>query len=150
MICDRENSRACVVSWRARRLKRKISSSTAGEAMATLDMIGEVVYLKAILKEIFGSQAEKIPVVIATDSQNVHTAVYSTSQVEEAWSIVDIAAIKDAIDDEHVDMLLKVTGAQMLANCLTKRGAGAASFMEVLREGRYEIPGGWNQVRAFK
>ena len=88
IICDRTNNRACVVSWRARRLKRKVASSTAGEAMATLDTIGEVVYLKAVLKEIFGTQVENIPVVIASDSQNVCKAVYSTSQIEEAWSIV--------------------------------------------------------------
>ena len=122
----------------------------AGEAMATLDIIGEVVYMKAVLKEIFGSQAKRIPVVVASDSQNVCKAVYSSSQVEEAWSIMDIAAIKNAIDDGHLDMLMQVKGDQMLANCLTKRGAGAAAFVKVLREGKYTIPGGWGQIRKYK
>ena len=149
MICDRLTNKACTILWRARKIKRKVNSSLAGEALATLDTIGEVVYLKSVLEKIFGTQARKIPVIITTDSQNVHAAVYSTSLVEEAWSITDVAAIKDAMEDKHVDVLLKVDSVDQVANCLTKRGAGAAMFLKVLKEGMYCLPGGWDQVREY-
>ena len=106
--------------------------------------------LKSVLEKIFGTQARRIPVIITTDSQNVHAAVYSTSLVEEAWSITDVAAIKDAMEDKHVDVLLKVDSVDQIANCLTKRGAGAAMFLKVLKEGLYCPPGGWDQVRKYE
>ena len=79
----------------------------------------------------------------------MHNAVHSTSQVDDAWSITDIAAIKDAMDDGHVDKYIKVKATEMIANCLTKRGAGAASMMKVVTEGEYKIPGGWDQIRKY-
>ena len=147
MICNRKSNKTCVISWRAKKIRRKVHSSLAGEALAMLDTIGEVVYLKAVMERVFGSRVNDIPVVITTDAQNLFAAIHSTSLVEEAWSITDIAAIKDSLDEAHVHMVKQVSSSEMLANCLTKRGAGAKSLMQVLRDGLYVLPGGWGQVK---
>ena len=83
----------------------------------------------------------------ATDSQNLHTAVQGTSLIEDAWTIPDIACIKEAVEKKVINDLLKVRGEDMLANCLTKKGAGGAKLMEVLSKGKYKIP---DDVRYLK
>ena len=146
MICNKVSNKCCITSWKSKNIKRKVGSSTAGEALATLETIGEVVYLKAVLEKIFGSRVKNIPVVVLTDSQNLHRAIYSTSLVEDAWSVTEIAAIKDALDDGVVQIVKQVEGSHMLANALTKKGAGAKELMQVLKSGEYVLPDGWNYV----
>ena len=69
----------------------------AGEALAMNDTIGEVVYNKAVLKQIFGAQIDSRPVIITTDSNNLYKAVYSTSLVDDGRLVPDIAVIKEAL-----------------------------------------------------
>ena len=147
MVCNQKTNRACTIGWRAKKIKRVVNSSLAAEALAMLDTIGEVIYNKAVLEMIFGARINKVPVVITNDSQNLYKAIYSTSLVEDAWSITDIAAIKEAMEDKKIDVVKQVPGAEMVANCLTKQGAGAVQLMEVLKEGRYELPGGWSCLK---
>ena len=66
-----------MLSWRARNIRRVVSSSLAGEALAMLDTIGEIVYTKSVLGFIFGGRIREVPVMIATDSQNLFKSIYS-------------------------------------------------------------------------
>ena len=117
-------------------------SSLAGEALALVAAIGEMVYNKAIFRQIFGEVIEDIPVVMFTDSRNLYEAVHSTALVEDAWLIPDIAVIKDALSNGTISCLRRVSGDNMLANCLTKAGASADQLMDVLRTGRFVLEEG--------
>ena len=76
----------------------------------------------------------------------------------------NLATIKDTIDELASDMkaedelefgsntnkrrgkvtwVRRVSSDEMLANCLTKQGAGAENLLQVLRSGEYRLPGGW-------
>ena len=144
MIVNKKTNKACVLGWRSRKLKRKVISSLAGEALAMADTVGEIVYTKSILSQIYGKRVEKIPVIIVTDSKNLEEAVKSTSLVDDPWLIPDIAMIKEAIDEGTVTEVRRVSSQEMLANCLTKlRGASAEMLMTVMRLGKYCLPGGW-------
>ena len=61
----------CVVSWRSKKLKRVVTSSTAAEAMAVNDTLDEMVYIKEVLKEALGTDAESIAMELYTDSRRV-------------------------------------------------------------------------------
>ena len=104
--------------------------------------VGEIVYVKSILRHMYGEIVEAIPVIIFTDSKNLIEAVKSSSLVEDAWLIPDVAIIKDAVEDGTIQSLRRVSSKEMIANCLTKQGASAEMLLEILRTGAYILPPG--------
>ena len=62
-------------------------SSLAAEALAMVASIGELVYMTAVLTQIYGNQVNDIPRVVVTDAKNLEEAVKSTSLVEDPWLI---------------------------------------------------------------
>ena len=140
MMVNKETSKTCVLGWRSRKLKRKVISSLAGEALAMTGTIGEIVYTKAILSQILGTGVDKVPVIIVTDSKNLEEAVYSTKLVDDPWLIPDIAIIKEAMEQGTVEAVKRVSSEDMLANCLTKQGASAEGLLTVMMSGEYSLP----------
>ena len=94
-----------------------------------------MVYNKSILRQMFGKKVDEIPVIVFTDSKNLHESIHSTSMVEDAWLIPDIAIIKEAIEQGTVTSIRRVSSGEMLANCLTKQGASAEQLLDVLKTG---------------
>ena len=58
------------------------------------------------------------------------------------WLIPDIAMIKEAVEKKTVSDIRRVTGKDMIANCLTKAGASAEDLLHILHTGRYSLPSG--------
>ena len=143
MLCNKVTNKCCVLGWKSKQIKRKVISTLAGEALAMYGTIGELVYAKAGLEQLYGRRVQDIPMVVVTDSKNLEEALKSTSLVDDLWLVPDIAIIKDAVEDGTVSQVRRVKSEQMLANCLTKFGASGAGLLEVLRSGEYELPGGW-------
>ena len=108
-----------------------------------IGVIGEIVYTKAVLGQMFGTRVKDISTLILSDSKNLTQAIRSTSLVEDPWLIPDIAVIKDAIEDKTVNEVRWVNSKDMLADCLTKAGASGYSLMQVMESGKYVVPGGW-------
>ena len=148
LLCNRVTDKCCVLLWRSKKIIRKVTSSLAGETLAMIATIGEVVYIKAVLREVYGKRVEDVPTIIVTDANNLNEAVHSTSLVDDAWLRTDIAAIKDALETGVVTIVRKVGKEDMLADCLTKPGASAIGLLEVLRTGHYRLLEGWK--RALK
>ena len=142
LLANTNTNLACALSWRSKKLVRKVVSSLAGEALAVVAAIGEIVYNKSILKQIFGKGIDSIPIIIFTDSKNLYESVHSSNLVDDAWLITDISIIKDALNDGTITCLKRVSGEQMLANCLTKFGASGDRLIELLQTGRYVLPPG--------
>ena len=142
LLVNTHRNSACVLSWRSKKLVRKVVSSLAGEALAIVAAIGEIVYNKAILRQIFGDRIDSVPVVLFTDSKNLYESVHSSGLVEDAWLIIDISIIKDAISDGTISCPRRVLSENMIANCLTKCGASAVKLLEVLQTGQYIMPPG--------
>ena len=142
LLSDNSKGLACVLNWRSKKLVRKVISSLAGEALAMVAAIGEMVYNKAILKQVYGDVIDNIPVVMFTDSRNLYEAVHSTALVDDAWLIPDIAVIKDALGNGTITCLRRVSSDNMLANCLTKAGASAEQLLAVVQTGKYVLVDG--------
>ena len=127
---------ACVVSWRSRKLKRIVLSSTAAETLALNDTVSEIVYVKAVLKEMLGSVAEEIPMEIFTDSKNLWKAVQTTALNDDPRLRTDLAALKESLENGEVTKIHRISGKEMMADCLTKKGASAKKLMDVLQSGK--------------
>jgi len=145
LLCNRKTGAAAVLNWRSKKLRRKVTSSMAGECYSLVAIIGEMVYTKGVLAQIYGQRIQNIPCLAVTDCKNLYEAVHSTSLVEDMWLITDIAAIKEAIETGEVTEIQRVPSERMLANCLTKNGASGEELLKVMRSGRYTLPPGWLQ-----
>ena len=88
-----------------------------------------------------------VPTIVFTDSRNLFQAVYSSSLVEDAWLIPDIAIIKEALEQGTIMSVKRVASEDMIANCLTKAGASADKLLDVLQTGRYVIPSGLDDMQ---
>ena len=143
MLCNKRTNACCVLVWKSKKIRRKVISTLAGEALAMIGVIGEIVYTKAVLVQMFGTRANNIPTLVLSDCKNLTQAIKSTSLGEDPWLIPDIAIIKDALEDKTVNEVRWVSSKDMMADCLTKAGASGSSLMQVLESGQYEVPGGW-------
>ncbi len=136
LVKDSNSNAACVVSWRGRKLKRIVTSSSAAETLALNDGISELIFTKALLGEFFGvDRISEVPVHLYTDSKNVQKAVNSTAMVEDPRSRTEIAALKESLEKKEINALMRVDSKSMLANCLTKRGASSKGLMRVVQNG---------------
>ncbi len=140
LLVNQNKHLACVLNWRSKKLVRKVISSLAGKALAMVALIEDIVYHKTILSQIFGEAINSIPTIIFTDSKNLHDSIHSTSLVDDAWLIPDIAIIQEALVQETVTCVRRVSKKDMLADCLTKAGASGETLMHVLQTGQYDIP----------
>ena len=131
-IANRKKYLKCVVSWRSRKLRRVVSSSTAAEVLAVNDALDEVVYVKEVLKELVGETAVHIPIELFTDSRNLYRSVMSTSLVDNPRLRSDVAKLKESTKIGEMSKLWKIDGSDMIADCLTKKGACAKKLMNIL------------------
>ena len=145
LLCNRSTGAAAILSWQSKKLRRKVTSSLAGECYSMIGVIGELVYTKAVIAQIYGQRIQEVPCVVVTDCKNLYEAVHSTSMVEDMWLITDIASIKDALERKEVTEIQRVPSERMLANCLTKAGASGEELMTILKTGKYTIPQNWLQ-----
>ena len=134
MICNRLRGLSCVVNWRSRKLKRVVSSSTAAEALAINDCLDELFYVKCVLMELLGRQASDVPMHLFTDSKNLFDAVEKSTLIENARVRTDIAKVKESLRDKELNGWYHVSGKDMLADVLTKKGAPGFKLLNVLRK----------------
>ena len=133
LLSNKMRNCSCVLDWRAKKLKRVVSSSTAAEAVAVNDTLDMMVYVKAILTELFGDVGRDIPLELATDSRNLHNSVMTSTLVENPRLRTDIAVLKESLNSRELSKFLHVNGRTMLADVLTKNGAAGFKLLNLLR-----------------
>ena len=147
LLCNRRTGATAVLNWRSKKLRRKVTSSLAGECYAMIAVIGELVYTMAVLSQIYGQRVKDIPTIVVTDCKNLEESVHSSSLVEDRWLITDIAAIKEALERKEITEIQRVPSERMIANCLTKAGASGKELLTILRTGKFHIPEGWLNMK---
>ena len=113
-----------------------VSSSTAAEALALNDTLDEMVYIKEVLKESVGEKAANIPMEMFTDSRNLYKSVMSTSLVSNPRLRTDVAKLQESLRTGEVSRINLVPGQEMIADCLTKKGASSEHLKRILQKGK--------------
>lgn len=127
------HGKACVISWRANKIRRVVKSTLAAETLALMEGLEEALYLKAMMKEIM-SDAD-LPIVATVDNRSLVEAVHSTKQVSDRRLRIDIGCIKQMVDENFVTIKW-CSGKMQLANVLTKRGASGKELLSVFHTGQ--------------
>ena len=124
------------VCWKANKIKRKVNSTLAAEALALKDAIDHCLLVRNLLMAMFHS-TYKPPVEAWTDNRNTFVSIETTTQVDDKRLRIDIACIKDCVAKDNVTVQW-CPGSEMLANCLTKRGCSADDLMYLMSVGCFD------------
>ena len=112
--------------WKSNKIKRKVRSTLAAEALILESGIEHALFLRALLKEMLVVNCE-FPIFAWTDSNNAFKAVYHKLRL-------DIACLKENTRKENVKINW-CKGDKMLANCLTKKGVSADLLLQTVAAG---------------
>ena len=130
-----EKNRSAPIGWTSNKVKRVVGSTIAAEALSLQIGLAHASFLRAILTEMLGVDMYKIPIVASTDSNNLYQAIYSTKFVEDKKLRIDIAQIQEAVEKENAEIKW-VEAGNMIADCLTKKGAMSDMLMDTIKTGR--------------
>ena len=124
------------VTWRSNKIRRVVRSTLAAECLALQEGIEEALYVRHMLCEILNLQESSVQVHAYIDSRSLLEALRSTKLVDDRRLRIDIGAIKQSVERE-LSSISWISGRDMLANSLTKRGAESASLLAVFHSGRH-------------
>ena len=127
------NLNCAPLCWKSNKIKRKVRSTLAAEALILENGIEHALFLRALLKELLVVDHE-FPIFAWTDSNNTFKAVHSTSPVDDRKLRLDIACLQENVAKENVKINW-CKGDRMLANCLTKKGAPADLLLQAVSTG---------------
>ena len=129
-----DQNKVSPLGWNSNKVKRVVGSTIAAEGLSLQKAIDHSYFLRAILAGILNIDQLKIPITSYIDSRNLYDAVFSTKMVEDKKLRCDIAQIAESLEKEKV-VLKWIPGQQMVADCLTKRGANCLNLMNIMKTG---------------
>ena len=128
-----ENGSCNLLSWQSKRLKRIARSSLAAESLAMSDGVDAAIYIGTMYNEIMYGNSESIPIEVVTDNKSLCDALQSRKVVTEKRLRIDIAALKESLDQGNITNITWVSTDKQLADCLTKEGASSHKLIDVLK-----------------
>ena len=76
-----------------------------------------------------------IPIFSYVDNNDLYTSLHSTTLVSDKKLRIDIAAIKQTMSEENVSVYW-LRSSEMIADCLTKKGADSSKLLSVIQQGK--------------
>ena len=131
-LSDEENN-VSPISWCSKKLPRVCRSTLAAEVMAIIETIDMCCWLRKIFSDIF--DGELLKTVIRTDNKSAFDNINSTTPADEKRTRVDIAAIRQSVYNQEID-LQWIRGENQLADCLTKQGSDSFKLKNTLIKGK--------------
>lgn len=137
VILNGSNERCVPLAWNCGKLKRVVKSTLAAEALSLNNAIDHAIYLRVIVSEFIGTDPHNISITSYVDNKSLTQAIYSTKTVDDKRLRIDIAYIKQLVEEEEVKQIIWIPGndISMIANVLTKTGASGASLLQVFQSG---------------
>lgn len=111
----------CPIFWQTRKIRRVVKSTHSAETLALLECAETAVYLANLLQEVSGCAKLKIKCFV--DNKSLVDALHSCKSVEDKRLRIDIAVLRDMLEQGEIDEIFWVESGQQLADCLTKKGA---------------------------
>ena len=131
-----ENGKSCPLSWASKKIKRVVKSTLAAETLVASDSVDMSYYIGQILSEILFKESTRntVPIFCNVDNKSLYENVYSTKNVDEKRLRIDLAIMKQMIQNNEISMNWVESSCQ-ISDCLTKRGADVSPLIEVMKTG---------------
>ena len=126
------------IFWASNRLQRVCNSSQAAEIMSLNEGLKDLGFIKEMINELTGVRLEA---TVFTDCKNMRNSVVSTTAPKDKKVRCELAAAREAVMTGEVKGIKHITGKQVLADCLTKRGADSSSLLSIVQEEEKPVAG---------
>ena len=123
----------CPIWWKSRKARRVAKSTIEAEALSVGEALEGAIYFNKLWEELVNG--EKLEVVIKTDSKTLVKAIKSNTGVSSKRLKIDVAAIKECLEQEEVKEIEWISGKYQTADELTK-GVSEENIRKYV-EGRY-------------
>ena len=120
-----EHGNANVIRWCSKKISRVVPSTLAAESLAMLTAVETAYYYKKIIEKIFGLENE-LKIVCYSDSKSLVEHLASTKKANDFRLRIDIARLKQMIEDKELDSVSWIKTDDQLADCFTKSNASAS------------------------
>ena len=134
-LTSEKEQEAATLGWTSNKVKRVVGSNLAAEALSLQEAVSHAIYLRGILAEVLEKEEKEIPMVSYVSSNNLYQAVHSNKFVEDKKMRLDIAQVRECIEEERLEVSW-IQAEEMLARCLTRKGADGSKLMTVLKKGK--------------
>ena len=112
-----------------------MQSTLAAETLSATKAVDQAYHIGTILSQlIFDSSTCRIPIELYTDNHSMYDNIYSTKNVAEKRLRIDIAVLKQMVDERTLKVIWVETGHQ-IADVFTKRGVNPAKIVQTIDEG---------------
>ena len=88
------------------------------------------IYIKHIINELVNDVT--LPIVCYTDNKSLVDVLDSKKNVDDKRLRIDLALLKEMLQNKEVASIQWVSTSGQLANCLTKRGASPAQLLAAI------------------
>ena len=123
------NDEVAPLFWRSKKIQRIVKSTTCAETMALVAGCEMAILLQAVLFEITGLT---IPIVAVTDCKNVKKSVYSSNNVEDKRTKIELCVLRGYLKNGDIKEMKWVDTDHQLADTLTKAGVNPDKLCEVV------------------
>ena len=135
-ICNNSN-KVIPLQWQSKRIRRIARSTMAAECLAMVDAVDAAFLIKSLLEELLLCQ-NSIKIVSIIDNKSLFDALYSTKTIEDKRLSVDVAAVREKLNNGEIAEVKWVESSKQIADCLTKSGASAERLIAILKKGEIE------------
>ena len=131
-LMDAESKDCCILSWKSGKMRRVARSTLAAECFALIDGINSSQFCSSIIAKTSGYQP---PIYCYTDNRSMVETLYSSNSLQDKRLRVDVAYVRNLIQEEKLMGVKWIETKLQLADCLTKPRSPTAAILEkVLRE----------------
>ena len=137
-MVNKETKKAHILDWFSQKLHRVCTSPSSAESMAMNTAIGRTALVKKTLMELMGPNSD-IEYVVVSDSKNTIDAAYKSNRINDGFNAIDMAAIRESVENGTIDRIIKIDSENQLADALTKNQPKMTQkLLGVLRKGSLE------------
>ena len=121
------------IQWQSRRIRRIVRSTLAAECLSLLDAVEAAFLLKCLLNEMLKDHTTDVKIESFIDNKSLYDAINTTKCVEDKRLRIDIASLREKLENKEVSKVSWLDTRFQLADCLTKSGASSKGLLEVLK-----------------
>ena len=93
---------SCPLSWNSNRIHKVVLNTLSAEAIALVEGVQEVIYIREMLEEVCGLKKKMIKVIVKTDNMSVVQAIRGTKAVAEKTIHQHIKVFQQALDKKEI------------------------------------------------
>ena len=134
-----KQTKCCILQWKSCKVKPVVTSTYDAETIALELGLEEALIIKDQIMKMTGFGEELMKVEAFVDCRDTFEAIMSNKQFPKGsrLAMIEVAKIKEMLDQKKVDGISWVDTAHQLADVLTKKGVDVEPLVETISSGKF-------------